>query len=203
MRFTSCLAVGALTAATALGAAPASAQQAAPAGWFKACSKQADNDVCNVQNIRSAANGQLITAINLIEISGKTNRKIFQIAVPTGRIIPPGVGLQIDGGQTQSVPYSICLPDRCIAEAPLTDELVASLKRGVEMTLTTVNFQQKPNPITFSLNGFTAAYDGDPLEQSELEARQKELQDEIEKRRQEFQDRLKAEQDKAKEGTTE
>lgn len=187
----------------ALGAAgatfPASAQQATPQeGWFKVCTKQADNDICNVQNIRTANTGQLLTAVNLIQITGKTNRALFQIAVPTGRIIPAGVGVQIDGGAANKVNYSICLPDRCVAEAPLTDELVSSLKRGGELTITTVNFQNQPNPIKMTLSGFTAAFDGEPLKQSELEDRQQELQAEIEKRKEEFQEKLKAEQEKAK-----
>jgi invasion protein IalB len=182
---------------------PASAQNAATPqlprdGWFKVCTKQGDNDICNVQNIRSANTGQLLTAVNLIQITGQTNRALFQIAVPTGRIIPPGVGMQIDGGATSKINYSICLPDRCVAEAPLTNELVGSLKRGGELTLTTVNFQNQPNPIKISLNGFTAAFDGEPLQQSELEDRQQQLQAEIEKRREEFQQKLKAEQEKAK-----
>lgn len=193
-------AIGAVAVATV--AAPASAQDAqqAPAGWFKVCTKQADNDICNVQNIRTAATGQLLTAVNLIQVTGKQNRALFQVAVPTGRVIPAGVGMQIDGGQAQRINYSICLPDRCIAEAPLTPEFVNALKRGGSMTLTTVNFQNQPNPIEVSLSGFTAAFDGEPLKQSELETRQKELQAEIEKRRQEFQEKLKAEQEKAVQG---
>lgn len=178
---------------------PASAQEAqAPAGWFKACTKQADSDICNVQNIKTGSTGQLLTAVNLIQVTGKQNRAIFQVAVPTGRIIPPGIGLQIDGGQSRKIDYAICLPDRCIAEAPLTDELIASFKKGGELTLTTLNFQQQPNPIKVSLSGFTAAFDGDPLQQSEVETRQQELQAEIEKRREEFQKKLIDEQEKAK-----
>src|SRR5690554_2980569 len=103
------------------GAAPAAAQQQQqlPEGWFKACSKQEDVDICNVQNIMVADTGQLLTAVSMIEVKGKVNRKIFQITVPSGRMIPPGIGMQIDGGQTQKVDYMICLPDRCIAEVPL------------------------------------------------------------------------------------
>ncbi len=67
---------------------PASAQQP-PQGWFKVCSKQEDNDICNTQNIVTADSGQLLTAVNLIEIKGKINRKIFQVTVPIGRLIPP------------------------------------------------------------------------------------------------------------------
>jgi invasion protein IalB len=191
-----------VAAAGAVSSASAQQQNAqqVPQGWFKVCSKQEDNDICNVQFIRAANTGQLLTAVNLIQITGKVNRAIFQIAVPTGRVIPAGIGMQIDGGQTQKINYAICLPDRCIAEAPLTDALVASLKKGGELTLTSINFQNQPNPIQVSLSGFTAAFDGEPLKQSEVESRQQQLQQAIEKRREDFQKRLLEEQQKAKQG---
>lgn len=186
----------------AAGVPAASAQQnpQVPQGWFKVCTKQEDNDICNVQNIRTASNGVLLTAVNLIQITGKVNRTIFQIAVPTGRVIPAGIGMQIDGGKAQKIDYSICLPDRCIAEAPLTDALVASLKKGGELTLTSVNFQNQPNPIGISLSGFTSAFDGEPLKQSEIETRQQQLQQAIEKKKEDFQKRMLEEQQKAKQG---
>ncbi len=180
-----------------LAGGPAEAQQV-PQGWFKVCAKQEDTDVCNVQNLLMADSGQVLTGISLIEVKGKVNRRVFQISVPTGRLVQPGIGLQIDGGNTTKINYAICFPDRCIAEAPLTDEMVAAFKRGGEMTLTSINFQNQPNPIKVSLKGFTAAFDGPPLQQSDLEAKQQQLQSEIEKRREEFEQKLRAEQEKAK-----
>ena len=194
------LGVGVAGAGISTYAQTAQAQQQIPQGWFKVCTKQEDNDICNVQNVRTATTGQLLTAINLIQITGKINRAIFQIAVPTGRVIPAGIGMQIDGGQPLKIDYALCLPDRCIAEAPLTEALVAQLKKGGEMTLTSINFRNQPNPINISLSGFTAAFDGDPLKQSEVESKQQELQQEIEKRREDFQKRLLEEQEKAKQG---
>ncbi|MEO3385832.1 invasion associated locus B family protein [Mesorhizobium sp. CAU 1741] len=183
---------------------PASAQQQQqqqlPEGWFKACSKQEDIDICNVQNILVADTGQLLTGVSLIEVKGKTNRRIFQITVPTGRLVPPGVGMQIDGGQPQKIDYMICLPDRCIAEGPLNDELVASFKRGSELTLTSVNFQNQPNPIKVSLAGFTAAFDGEPLQQADIEDRQKRIQDFVNRNTEDFAEKLREEQEKAKQG---
>ncbi|MBB2970759.1 invasion associated locus B family protein [Mesorhizobium sp. RMAD-H1] len=177
----------------------ASAQQP-PQGWFKVCTKQEDNDICNTQNIVTADSGQLLTAINLIEIKGKINRKIFQVSVPTGRLIQAGVGLQIDTNKTQKIEYGICFPDRCIAEVALSDDLVNGLKKGGKLTLTSVNFQNKPNPISVSLSGFSQALTGPGLQQPELEARQKELQEAVQKRQKEFEAKLKAEQEKAKTG---
>ncbi|PWJ85701.1 invasion protein IalB [Pseudaminobacter salicylatoxidans] len=181
----------------AAGLAPAAAQQL-PQGWFKACSKQEDVDICNVQNIATAASGQLVTGISLIELKGKINRKVFQVTVPSGRLVPPGIGLQIDGGKAQKLDYVICFPDRCVAEAPMTDQLVSSFKKGSELTLTSVNFQNQQNPVKVSLQGFTGAFDGPALQQSDLEDRQKKLQEFVTKNNEDFAKKLKEEQDKAK-----
>jgi invasion protein IalB len=185
----------------AAGLVPAAGQQQQPQipqGWFKACSKQEDVDICNVQNISTAASGQLVTGISLIELKGKVNRKVFQVTVPTGRLVPPGIGLQIDGGKAQKLDYVICFPDRCVAEAQLSDQLIASFKKGSELTLTSVNFQNQPNPIKVSLSGFTGAYDGPAMQQSDLEDRQKKLQEFVSKNNEDFAKKLKEEQDKAK-----
>jgi len=173
-------------------------QQEVPDGWFKACTKQEDIDVCNVQYLLRADSGQLLTSINLIEVKGKVNRRVLQIAVPTGRLIPPGIGLQIDGGNTQKIDYAICVPDRCVAEAQLTDEVVASFKRGSELTLTSVNFQNQPNPMKVTLKGFTGAFDGEPLQQADLNERQKKLEEFVSKNNQEFANKLKQAQEQAK-----
>ena len=194
--------------ATAIGfsgitlAGPAAAQEAgagqAPRGWFKVCAKQEDNDICNTQNIITADSGQLLTALSLIDVKGKVTKRILQISVPTGRLIPAGIGMQIGQNKPTKVEYAICFPDRCIAEAALSNEMVAAMKKGADMTVTSVNFQNKPNPLKISLSGFGAALDGPGLKQSELEEQNKKLQDEMVKRKEEFEKKLKAEQDKAK-----
>jgi invasion protein IalB len=173
-------------------------QQQIPQGWFKACTKQEDVDICNVQNITTAGNGQLITGVSLIELKGKVNRKVFQVTVPTGRLVPPGIGLQIDAAKPVKLDYVICFPDRCVAEVPLTDQLVGAFKKGQAITLTSVNFQNQPNPIKVALSGFSGAYDGPPLQQSDIEDRQKKLQDFVAKNNQDFAKKLKDEQAKAK-----
>jgi invasion protein IalB len=188
-------------AVSALGIAPAAAQQAAgqpPQGWFKVCAKQEDNDICNTQNVVTADSGQLLTAISLIDVKGKVNRKIFQISVPSGRLIPPGVGLQIDKNKPTKVEYGICFPDRCIAEAQLSNELVAALKKGGELTITSINFQNKPNPLKISLSGFGEALDGPGMQQGELDDRNKKLEEAMAKKKAERDQKIKEEQDKAK-----
>lgn len=183
---------------TAAAGAQQQQQQEVPEGWFKVCTKQEDIDICNVQNIMIADSGQLLTGISLIEIEGKVNRRVFQVTVPSGRMVPPGVGLQVDGGQARKIDYMLCLPDRCIAEVELNDDLVNSFKRGSQLTLTSVNFQNQPNPLNISLGGFTAAFDGEPLQQSDVEDRQRRIQEFVNRNTEDFARKLREEQERAR-----
>jgi invasion protein IalB len=195
--------IAALLAATM--SAPAMAQEeaaaaptGAPNGWYKACTQQAENDVCVVQNIMAAANGQLLTAVGLITVQGEVNQRVMQVSVPSARLIQPGIQMQVDDNEAVRLEYAVCMPDKCVAEVPLTDEIVASFKGGSEVTFTSVNFQRAPNPIEISLSGFTDAFEGEALAQSELEQRQRALQEEMQRKAAEARSRLEEAQERAK-----
>jgi hypothetical protein len=61
-----------------------------------------------------------------------------------------------------------------------------------------VNSQNQANPVKVSLQGFTGAFDGPPMQQSDIEDRQKKLQEFVAKNNEDFAKKLKEEQDKAK-----
>jgi invasion protein IalB len=178
----------------------ASAQAQRPDGWFKVCAKQDDNDICNTQFQSVASTGQVLTAISLIDVKGKVERRVFQITVPSGRLIPEGIKLRIDDKQETSLQYIYCFPQSCIAEVNLDDALIKILKSGGKLTVTSTNVQNQPNPIDVTLEGFTAAYDGPPIQQAELEQRQRELQTELAKKAEEARKKLQEAQDAAKTG---
>ena len=197
-RSTLYLLVGATIASTALVTSATAQQNRPQPQWQKICAKQGENDICNVQFNVLTAQGQLITGVNLLTSKGKVNRRIFQVAVPTGRYIPEGVKVQIDDGKVNTMPYSICLPDRCIAEVSLTDGLVKALKGGGKVQLTSTNFRTQKNPVNVTLSGFTAAFDGPALKRAEVEEQKKKLAEELQKKAEEARKKLKEAQDKAK-----
>lgn len=193
------LSIGAVSAPTltlAQEAAPAAGQP--PLGWFKTCSKQEDNDICAVQNILRASSGQMITAVGMISLEGKVNRKILQVSVPSARLIQPGIVMQIDGGKGQKLDYAVCLPDRCTAEIPLSDAMIASLKKGSDVVFTSINFRRAPNPIKISLEGFTGAYDGEAMSESKLAESQRSLEEGMQKKAEEARKKLEEAQKAAK-----
>ncbi|EHS52193.1 Invasion associated locus B family protein [Rhizobium sp. PDO1-076] len=188
------------SAMPAVAQAQEAAPAAAPAKWFKTCAKQEESDVCVVQNQQVAASGQLITAVGLITVEGKVNRKLMQVTVPTARLIPPGILMQIDGAKGVKLDYTVCLPDRCTAEMPLTDALIASLKKGNEVVLTSINFRRAPNPIKIPLEGFTGAFDGEAMSQSQADERQRLLQEAMQKKQEERNKAITDAQNAAKQG---
>jgi invasion protein IalB len=187
-------------AALAQDAPAAAAPGAPPLGWFKTCTKQDDSDLCVVQNVIAAQNGQLITAVGLITIEGKVNRKIMQVSVPTARLVPPGIVMQIDGGKGQKLDYIVCLPDKCTAEVPLTDAMIASLKKGGEVVFTSINFRRAPNPIKVPLTGFTGVFDGPAMPQEQIAQSQRSLEEGMQRKAEETRKKLEDAQNAAKQG---
>ncbi|MBX4335775.1 invasion associated locus B family protein [Bartonella raoultii] len=176
---------------------PANAQTVSQ-GWYKVCSKQHDVDICNTMNTVLSNTGQPLTAFNIVEIKGKQNESRIGIQVPTGRFLPEGIHIQIGNEYSKKVPYIICNGPSCIANDVLDDKLVAAMKNGTKMVVTTVNFRGSANPIEFSLNGFTAAYTGPGMEEKDFQQEQIKLQQSIQEKQKEIEDRMRAEQEKAK-----
>jgi len=189
-------AVAALMSAslTPLAAQEVSAMQ----GWYKVCSKQQDVDVCNTMNNVVSDTGQYLTMINLIEVTGAQSQKRIGIQVPTGRLIPEGIKLKVDSNREKMVPYMICNGPSCIANDALDDGLIAEMKKGGKLTVTSVNFQGAPNPIEISLTGFSKAYDGPGMREQDFQAEQEKLQKAVLAKQQEFEAKMREEQEKAK-----
>nr|ADD37987.1 Invasion protein B homolog BruAb1_0366 [Lepeophtheirus salmonis] len=200
MKHTSYLIASGLFGSLLLTSGAAFSQDAAASnGWYKACNDQGETKICNVQYQAVASTGQVITSINLAELTGGVKRRVFQVTVPTDRLIPPGVAMKVDDKKPTPIPFSFCTPRICAAEVKLDDKLVEVLKSGKTLEVTSVNFQGKANPIKIELEGFAEAFDGAPIKQEDLVARQKNLEEELKKKAQSAQTELQKALDAAKE----
>ncbi len=150
-------------------------------GWYKVCSKTEVGNVCNVQFQVQSQDKQLLTGVNLIEIDGENKRRIFRIIVPSGRSLPPGIQLSVDGKKSAAIPYIFCRPRVCSAEVVLNDALVKVFKAGGALDVSTIDFQSNQQSIPITLKGFTAAYDGPPLDRGQnLADEQDKLKEQLE-----------------------
>ena len=85
--------------------------------------------------------------------------KLMRVVAPLGVLLPSGLGLKIDTADIGRAGFVRCLPNGCIAEVVMDDELLKKLRVG--KTATFIIYQTPEEGIGFpmSLAGFGEGYD--------------------------------------------
>jgi invasion protein IalB len=85
--------------------------------------------------------------------------RLMRVVAPLGVLLPSGLGLKIDNVDIGRAGFVRCLPNGCIAEVVMDDNLLTKLRNGT--TATFIIFQTPEEGIGFpmSLKGFGEGYD--------------------------------------------
>ena len=85
--------------------------------------------------------------------------RLMRVVAPVGVLLPSGLGLKIDQADVGRAGFVRCLPNGCVAEVVMDDNLVKQLRSG--QTATFIIFQTPEEGIGFpmSLKGFGEGYD--------------------------------------------
>lgn len=85
--------------------------------------------------------------------------KLMRVVAPLGVLLPSGLGLKIDNADIGRAGFVRCLPNGCIAEVVMDDELLKKLRTA--KTATFIIYQTPEEGIGFpmSLAGFGEGYD--------------------------------------------
>ena len=85
--------------------------------------------------------------------------RLMRVVAPLGVLLPSGLGLKIDNDDIGRAGFVRCLPNGCIAEVVMDDNLIGKLRNGKQATF--VIFQTPEEGIGFpmSLAGFGEGYD--------------------------------------------
>lgn len=193
------LSVAGLLLATAYSGA-STAQENAPGGnaWTKICTeeKKTNNKVCLItQEIRSAT-GQFLASVAVREINGPEKQTVV-VSVPPGMLLQPGMRLQIDDHEEREVKYGICFPKYCYSELAIKPEFIAEMKAGEKLVVTTFSQQGKAIGFELTLAGFTASYDGDPIDPAAIKAQREKMQQELAEKAKQARDNLIRQQEEA------
>src|SRR5487761_208524 len=88
--------------------------------------------------------------------------RLMRVVAPLGVLLPSGLGLKIDNADIGRAGFVRCLPNGCIAEVVMDDNLINKLRTG--KTSTFIIFQTPEEGIGFpmSLKGFGEGYDALP-----------------------------------------
>jgi invasion protein IalB len=163
--------------------------------WMKVCGKGQDTNnkqVCVITKDGRLENGMPVAIIQLFEPEGEA--KILRVTVPLGMQLAHGTRMIIDQGQPAQQPYKICFPVGCMSDYPVTDDILAKMKKGKMLTVQAINMQGTPISLPMPLVDFAKAYDGPATDPKAFEEQQRKLQEELQKKAEEARKKLEAQQ---------
>jgi invasion protein IalB len=85
--------------------------------------------------------------------------RLMRVVAPVGVLLPSGLGLKIDQNDVGRAGFVRCLPNGCVAEVVMDDNLLKQLRSG--QTATFIIFQTPEEGIGFPMNlkGFGEGFD--------------------------------------------
>jgi invasion protein IalB len=138
--------------------APASGE-AAP-NWVVQCSEATEKAPkrCRVlQNIVMQEGGQRLLTVVVEPREGAPNHALV-LALPHGVFLPAGAAIRVDEGEATPLVIQTSDANGAYAGTAISDDLLASLKKGQRLIVAFKTAQQQDLAIPVTLIGFTAAY---------------------------------------------
>ncbi|HEV2630542.1 MAG TPA: invasion associated locus B family protein [Pseudolabrys sp.] len=170
-------------------------QQLMYSPWMKVCGKGPDTgnkQVCVVTKDGRLENGMPVAIVQLFEPEGEP--KVLRVTVPLGMQLQHGTRVIVDQNQPMQAPYKICFPVGCMSDYPATDDLIAKMKKGQQITVQAINLQGTPISLPLPLTDFAKAFDGPPTDPKAFEEQQRKLQEELQKKAEEARKKLEGQQ---------
>ena len=85
--------------------------------------------------------------------------RLMRVLAPLGVLLPSGLGLKIDKTDVGRAGFVRCLPNGCVAEVVMDDNLVKQLRTGTSATFIIFQTPEEGIGIPMSLKGFGEGYD--------------------------------------------
>lgn len=136
--------------------------RAAPTGhstsfgdWVVECRVADSGQTCDMT--QRVIDGRTQMQLVRFRITGRQPAQV-KVLVPLGAWLDPGVGIRFDSKDEPFLfSYSKCLADGCLADGPLTPELLTALKSAQQGTILVADRNHKVVGVPFSAMGFGEA----------------------------------------------
>ena len=153
----------AILAATGIGSEARSqgAVRSVHADWQIRCDTPpgAQGEQCAlIQSVTAEDRANVGLTVIVLKTADQKSR-LLRVVAPMGVLLPSGLGLKIDQADVGRAGFVRCLPNGCVAEVVMDENLVKQLRTG--QTATFIIFQTPEEGIGFpmSLKGFGEGFD--------------------------------------------
>ncbi|MEH2511794.1 invasion protein IalB [Nitrobacteraceae bacterium AZCC 1564] len=160
------LAILTATALLSLGTMPAPAQaqgavKSVHGDWQIRCDTPAgaQNEQCAlIQSVVAEDRSNAGLTVIILKTADQKS-KLMRVVAPLGVLLPSGLGLKLDDKDVGRAGFVRCLPNGCVAEVVMNDDLLNQLKNA--KTATFIIFETPEEGIGFplSLKGLSEGYD--------------------------------------------
>ena len=112
-----------------------------------------------VQSVTAEDRPNVGLSIIVLKLADNKNR-LLRVLAPLGVLLPAGLGLRIDDAEIGRAGFVRCLPDGCVAEVVMDENLITKLRTGKNAVFIIFQTPEEGIGIPVSLNGFGPGFDG-------------------------------------------
>lgn len=122
----------------------------------------AQNEQCVLMQFVTAEDRENVGLTVIVLKTADGQARIMRVLAPLGVLLPSGLGLKIDATDMGRAGFVRCLPNGCVAEVILEDQLLQQLNTGQTATFIIFQTPEEGIGIPISLNGFSNGYQALP-----------------------------------------
>jgi len=148
----------------ALAASPALAQgtvKSVHGDWQIRCDTPpgAQGEQCAlIQSVTAEDRPNVGLTVIVLKTADQKSR-LMRVLAPLGVLLPSGLGLKIDATDVGRAGFVRCLPNGCVAEVQMNDDLLGKLRNGQQATFIIFQTPEEGIGIPMSLKGFGEGFD--------------------------------------------
>ena len=118
----------------------------------------AQGEQCVLMQFVTAEDRENVGLTVIVLKTADQQARIMRILAPLGVLLPSGLGLKIDEADIGRAGFVRCLPNGCVAEVILEDQLLTQLQNGKTATFIIFQTPEEGIGIPISLAGFTPGF---------------------------------------------
>jgi invasion protein IalB len=145
------------------GLVPAQAQGVVKAtfgDWQESCDTPpgASFQQCAIIQNVTAENQPNVGLSVIVLKTADRKANLLRVLAPLGVLLPNGLGLNVDGKDMGRVAFVRCLPNGCVAEVAMDDNLIKTLSNGKSAIFVVFKTPEEGIGIPVSLKGFADGF---------------------------------------------
>ena len=122
----------------------------------------AQNQQCVIMQFVTAEDRENVGLSVVVMKTADQQARLLRVLAPLGVLLPRGLGLRIDDTDMGTTGFIRCLPNGCVSEVLMDDNLIQQLRTGQQAMFIIFQTPEEGIGVPISLTGFGEGFDALP-----------------------------------------